>query len=106
MITIDVLKAYDHFLNERQLRLEAIIVGGSALNLLGYIDRQTRDVDIIKPELSDVLKQASIDFAKTLPYLQDDWLNNGPALLGDILPVDWELRDRLGHQTRYKYAVA
>ena len=65
-------------------------MGGSALNLLGYIDRQTRDVDIIKPELFDT-KQASIDFAKTLPYLQDDWLNNGPALLDDILPVDWEL---------------
>ena len=93
MITIDILQAYDRFLRKQGLHLEAIIVGGTALNLLGYISRQTRDVDIIAPELSEELRQASKEFAKTIPNLWEEWLNNGPASLTDILPKGWE--DRL-----------
>lgn len=92
MITKEILKSYDQFLQQRGLQLEAIIVGGTALNLLGYISRQTRDVDIIAPELSNELKQASKDFAKITPNLWEDWLNNGPASLTDILPIGWENR--------------
>ena len=92
MITKETLKAYDQFISQRGLQLEAIIVGGTALNLLGYISRQTRDVDIVSPELSDELKQASKDFAKTIPNLWEDWLNNEPSSLIDILPKCWELR--------------
>jgi len=92
MITRDILDAYDQFLQQRGLSLEAIIVGGTALNLLGYISRQTRDVDIIAPELSEELKAASSEFADTIPNLWDNWLNNGPSSLVDILPSGWELR--------------
>ena len=92
MITKDILDAYDTFLEERGLQLDAIIVGGTALNLLGYISRQTRDVDIIAPELSEALKSSSEEFAKTIPTLWSNWLNNGPSSLVDILPTGWETR--------------
>ena len=92
MITKDILDAYNQFLEERGLALNAIIVGGTALNLLGYISRQTRDVDILAPELSEALKLASEDFAKTRPTLWSNWLNNGPSSLVDILPTGWETR--------------
>ena len=93
MVTEEILQAYDQFLQERGLSLEAIIVGRTALNLLGHISRQTRDFDIIAPELSEELRQSSIEFAKTIPNLWEEWLNNGPASLADILPKGWE--DRL-----------
>ena len=80
------------------MHLEAIIVVGTALNLLGYISRQTRDVDIIAPELSDGQKQTSKDFAKTIPNLWEDWLNNGPSSVTDILPVGWEVRVQDAYQ--------
>ena len=92
MITKDILDAYDTFLEERGLQLDAIIVGGTALNLLGYISRQTRDVDIIAPELSEALKLASEEFAETIPTLWSNWLNNGPSSLVEILPTGWETR--------------
>ncbi|MEL6761601.1 MAG: hypothetical protein AAFP04_14535 [Myxococcota bacterium] len=38
---------------ERSLHFDAIVVGGSALALLGVTDRQTRDFDILDPELPD-----------------------------------------------------
>ena len=92
MINKEILKAYDQFLLQRGLELAAIVVGGTALNLLGYTSRQTRDVDIIAPLLSVAAKQASIDFASTIPNLWEDWLNNGPSSLVDILPQGWEER--------------
>ena len=98
MITKKILQAYDQFLLEQGLHLEAPIVGGTALNLLGYISRQTRDVDIIAPELSEAHRQASKDFAKTIPNLWEEWLNNGPASLADILPTGWEDRRQSSFQ--------
>ncbi len=92
MITKDILDAYDKFLEGRGLQLEAIIVGGTALNLLGYISRQTRDVDIIAPELSEALKLTSEEFSKTIPTLWSNWLNNGPSSLVEILPTGWKTR--------------
>ena len=92
MITKDILDGYNKFLEDRGLALNAIIVGGTALNLLGYISRQTRDVDIIAPELSEALKLSSEEFAQTIPTLWSDWLNNGPSSLVDILPTGWETR--------------
>jgi hypothetical protein len=90
------IEAFDAYLAERDLRLEAIIVGGSALALLGVTDRQTRDVDILHPELSTTIMQAARGFAeqsrRSGVALADDWLNNGPIQLADVLPDAWRLR--------------
>ena len=66
MMPLDILNEFDKFLANRSLRLDAVIVGGTALNLLGYITRQTRDVDVIVPELSSEIVKASMDFAKNI----------------------------------------
>ncbi len=41
------LTAFDRYLADRGLALDAVVVGGAALNLLGLVTRQTRDCDII-----------------------------------------------------------
>jgi hypothetical protein len=96
MLPRPTIEAFDAYLAERQLRLEAIIVGGSALVLLGVTTRQTRDVDILHPELSLEIMGAARGFAEQTRRggveLGDDWLNNGPIQLGDALPAGWRLR--------------
>ena len=92
------IQAFDAWLAERSLRLDAIVVGGSALALLGVTDRQTRDFDILDPELPGEVVSAAREFAAHLRgegvELADDWLNNGPMQLADILPDGWRLRVR------------
>lgn len=93
----ELIPRFDAFLAERGLALEAIATGGAALALLGIIHRETRDCDLIEPELSPALLDASGAFAAGLraegEILRDDWLNNGPASLAPLLPEGW--RDRL-----------
>jgi hypothetical protein len=45
------LDAFDQFLAARELRLDAVVLGGAALVLLGVIERATRDVDDLKVRL-------------------------------------------------------
>lgn len=90
------IEAFDAHLVAIGLRLEAIVIGGSALALLGVTTRQTRDFDIIAPELSMTILEAARAFAldqrRSGVDLIDDWLNNGPSQLADILPDGWRLR--------------
>ena len=108
MITKNILDAYDFFLQQRNVHLEAIIVGGTGLNLLGYISRQTRDVDIIAPELSDGQKQTSKDFclamSPTAEELHDalHWVidQDTNELWPDHVRASFlDLQQRLGHDT-------
>jgi hypothetical protein len=89
----EMLEDFDHYLANRNLRLEAIVIGGAALNLLGVISRVTKDCDVLDPPLSAPIVEAARSFAaearKRGADLQDDWLNNGPASLVTVLPPDW-----------------
>jgi hypothetical protein len=91
-----VLEAFDRWLSSHELRLDAIVIGGAALALMGVTDRQTRDVDVLNPELSNSVLTASKSFAVHLrsqgTFLQDDWLNNGPIQLAEMLPEGWRNR--------------
>ena len=93
-----IIEAFDAWLTERSLCLDAIVIGGAALALLGVIGRQTRDVDILDPELSEEMREASREFAVRLRgegvELEDDWLNDGPMQLADVLPDGWRSRLR------------
>ena len=93
----EIIPLFDRYLSDRKLTFEAIVVGGAALALLGLIARETRDCDVIEPHLPGTVLEASRAFAKELDdrgiILREDWLNNGPAALADLLPSGW--RDRL-----------
>jgi len=79
-------------------RFEMVVCGGSALNILGYIQRATEDVDVVafvdknkegttilikasplKPPLIKAAKKVQKDF-----NLPEDWLNSKPASVMDF----------------------
>jgi Nucleotidyltransferase of unknown function (DUF6036) len=92
----DVLKSFDAYLAERSLQLDAVVIGGAALNLLGVVSRPTKDCDILHPETPPEIARAARNFAAACrragQVLQDDWLNNGPASLAQQLPEHWQAR--------------
>lgn len=78
--------------------LEMVVCGGAALNILGYVERTTKDIDIIafvdrnkensvflvkasplKPALVVAAKRVQKDF-----NLPENWLNDGPASVMDF----------------------
>jgi len=58
------IEAFDRYLLELGLRFEGVVIGGSALALLGVTQRPTRDFDILVPELSAAIASAAKSFAK------------------------------------------
>jgi hypothetical protein len=90
----ETISAFDAFLAQRRLTLDAVVVGGAALGLLGVIKRETRDCDILHPALPDAIRKAAVEFAVQARQrgegLCDDWLNNGPSSLADVLPPGWQ----------------
>ena len=97
MLPRPTIEAFDRHLQTLGLRFEAIVIGGSALGLLGLIDRPTRDFDILLPELPPSIAAAALDFAKIQRKagidLMDEWFNNEPLQLSNVLPSGW--RERL-----------
>lgn len=91
----DVIEKFDQYLLQRNLRFHAVIIGGAALIAMGVINRKTKDIDCLFPEIPAEIKQASREFAIEYPNfdLIDNWLNNGPSSLVNDLPGDWQ--DRL-----------
>ncbi|MCP3918512.1 MAG: hypothetical protein GY711_23445 [bacterium] len=96
MIPLATITAFDRFLAAEGLSFEAVIVGGAALALLGLTTRQTRDCDVLEPLLSAEIEDAARRFAGEQRAqgvdLADDWLNNGPRDLIDVLPEGWDAR--------------
>lgn len=90
------IEAFDRYLAGLGLRFEGVIVGGSALVLMGVVSRLTKDVDVLTPTLPEAVAAAARDFAKLERAagkdLIDDWINNGPAQLGNVLPAGWRER--------------
>jgi hypothetical protein len=87
--------------------LEMVVCGGAALNVLGFVRRTTKDVDIIGfiernennipslkkadkliPALAEAAKKVGRDF-----NLPENWLNTGPASALDFgLPAGFMAR--------------
>ena len=90
------IEAFDRHLVVLGLRFEGVVIGGSALGLMGVIHRPTQDFDILVPALPPAIAAAARDFAKVQRNagleLIDGWLNNGPMQLGDVLPAGWRER--------------
>lgn len=87
------LNALGELLGSRGLGYEVVAVGGSALLLLGFIHRATRDLDLVAfveagrliraDRLPAPLAESVADVARVLG-LRGDWLNPGPASLLDL----------------------
>ncbi len=92
------LGAVGELLEANDARFSIVVIGGAALNLLGIVERTTRDVDIVAvtrepgelavlarppeplpPALERAIAQVAEDFA-----LPEHWLNRGPAGQWDI----------------------
>ncbi len=90
------IEAFDAHLASRGLRFEAVAIGGSALVLMGVIQRLTRDVDVLVPALPAPIAEAVREFARDQRRagqdLADDWFNNGPIQLCEVLPAGWRAR--------------
>lgn len=89
-----VIKAFDQYIKSRALKFEAVIIGGGALIIMDVVDRKTKDIDCLDPEIPQEVKEASKDFARLFRehLLDENWLNNGPATLRKELPPDWRNR--------------
>ena len=89
----ETLEKFDKFLAARKLSFEAVVIGGAALALLNVISRQTRDCDVIHPDIPQDIIGAANEFAALMREsgvpLQDDWFNNTPSPLGALLPHGW-----------------
>ncbi len=85
--------------------LAIVVCGGAALNVLGFVDRPTRDIDVVALATGGGLEQTVL--ARPLPEqlqeaaqhvardfaLPDGWLNGGPTdLLRWGLPEGWRQR--------------
>lgn len=90
------IEQFDKYLAECGLGLEAVVVGGAALNLLGVVERETRDCDVMDPDLPESIVAAARSFAEQQRArghdLANDWFNDGPSRLKHQLPEGWELR--------------
>lgn len=78
-------------------RTEICVIGGTALNIIGVVERPTRDIDIVALAYTDHSGIIRIGDSRQLPELLDesaravarefgieeDWLNSGPTSLLD-----------------------
>lgn len=98
----EALATLGEVLDARGLTYEIVAVGGSALMLLGLVDRPTRDLDALALVENDKyvpadplpvpLEEAITRVGRALG-LSDDWLNPGPTeLLRFGLPAGFEQR--------------
>lgn len=96
MRPVEQLREFDAFLAARGQRFDAVVVGGAALALLGVTDRETRDCDVLDPDIPDEVLAAAKDFAAAQrangTTLDESWLNNGPKDLKRTLPDGWATR--------------
>lgn len=94
---LELLSALGERLAHSETSVELVVIGGSALTILGLVERPTRDVDVValldggelrsaKPLPGDVVEArnaVAADFG-----VSEGWLNSGP---GDLL--QWGLPD-------------
>lgn len=91
-----VIPAFDAYLAARGLRFDAVIIGGSALVLLGVVTRTTDDCDVLDPEIPSPIIDAARAFAAE-SGIGPEWLNNRAHDFVQVvgcLPEGWRARLR------------
>ena len=89
-----ILKIFESELQGHSEHLEITICGGAAIQLLGYSNRPTKDIDVIVPTIPAHLHPLIQSIAQK-HNLAEDWLNNGPASLIHDLEIGWQDRTTL-----------
>lgn len=83
----------DQLGREADVRSEIVVIGGTALIVLGLVERVTRDIDVVALAAPDAAGRLLLRSARPLPEaltraassvsrdfgLPGDWLNDGPA---------------------------
>ncbi|MGZ3770405.1 MAG: DUF6036 family nucleotidyltransferase [Bdellovibrio sp.] len=110
MDPLSIIKEFDHYLAEKGLSFDAIIIGGAALSILGVISRQTQDVDVLDPQIPEDILSASKEFAHKFKVkntsLNENWLNHGPESLRNYLRPKWEQESSIcGREKRFIYKL-
>ena len=95
----ELLPKFDQFLHQRNVKFEAVVIGSSALTIIGFIQRQTIDIDVLDPKIPDKILKLADEFRTLLKkegiYLIESWINNGPDKLKKNLPKNWNMRTQL-----------
>ncbi|MBF0209002.1 MAG: hypothetical protein HQK53_19245 [Oligoflexia bacterium] len=89
---IEAIRLFDKYLGANGVKFEAIIIGGAALIVMDIINRTTKDIDFLEPNIPEEVKKLSVEFAIKHPDLNLDsmhWINNGPRTLIRDLPKGW-----------------
>ena len=94
MTIIEVLNQFDDQLTKEKVEFNGIVVGASALVLLGIIDRMTRDIDLINNSIPQKVRDQIEIFAKKNIGLDSNWINCSSAVLRKNLQPGWESRLR------------
>lgn len=97
-VTKEIIQEFDQFLLKKGLSFHGVAVGAAPLILIDVIERMTRDCDILDPEIPNEIKDAALEFASLKGRgghgLIEDWFNNGPESLKELLPEGWRERIR------------
>ncbi|MBU4311469.1 MAG: nucleotidyl transferase AbiEii/AbiGii toxin family protein [Candidatus Omnitrophica bacterium] len=114
-----ILRALSEQLDaEGVINVEMVVCGGAALSILGYVQRTTKDIDVVafvdkskdgltfltkadplRPEIIEAARKVQRDF-----NLPENWLNAGPASVMDFgLPEG--LMDRVETRTYGKSLI-
>ena len=96
MDTLTIFSALNEELKQLNIKRELAICRGAALIALKIVKRGTKDVDVLKPKIDHSLNQAAEIVADKFK-LARNWLNNGPAMLVNELPEDWESQCTLAY---------
>lgn len=99
-----LLAELDAWAQARGLRLVALLLGGSALRMHGFVDRPTKDLDLVAELLSKVEGELERTFGKRsgrrpfldlvsagLPPLPDGWKSRAVPVEGDWVALDVSL---------------
>ena len=97
MVPMDVLSRFDVYLAGKSLSFDAVVIGGAALFVLGVINRQTDDCDVLYPRIPNPIREAAEEFADHYPaevLLKEDGegilLEDGSSLPQErTLDRDW-----------------
>ena len=88
-----LLPEFDRFLHIKGIKFKAVVIGSGALTIMGFLQRQTVDIDVLDPKIPDKILKLAEEFRtqkeKEGVYLIKNWINNGPDKLLLNLPKRW-----------------